>query len=115
MTRTKEEEEALKKWIELHETGVWEVVDDEELTEGQELFIALLRGDRRDIQDKLLRYVFSSEYLLCHDGGEPSMEHILAVKLLECMGIGSRVAMSIIYQEAYLEHIFKKGNGDAKG
>lgn len=82
--------------------------EEKELTDGQKLFIALLKCDRSDIQENLLQYVFNAEYLLCHDGGEPGMEHVLAVKLLECMGFGSRLGMSMIYSKEYLEHIFGK-------
>lgn len=84
----------------------------------KELFISLLKGNKSDIQEKLLQYVFDNEYLLAHDGGEPDMEHILAVKLLECMGI-SKLGVSIIYSKEYLEHVFKKEKwenlGDIKG
>lgn len=84
----------------------------------KELFISLLKGNRTDIQEKLLQYVFDNEYLLCHDGGEPDMDHILAVKLLECMGI-NKLTTSIIYSDRYLDHVFKKEKwenlGDIKG
>ena len=77
--------------------------------ETEELFIALLKGDRSDIQGKLLQYVYNGEYLLCHEGGEPDMVHVLAVKLLESMGLGGKLGMSIIYSKEYLEHVFGKG------
>ena len=82
--------------------------------EYEELFDALLRGIRDDIREKLLAYVLDNEYAFCHEGGEPDMEHILAVKLLECMGIGRRTT-SIIYSDRYLEHVKIKGKGDVKG
>ena len=98
--RTKEEEEKIR---ECTRTFI-EVVfgKDEEENKGgkkmdvieerrKDLFISLLKGNRSDIRDKLLQYVFDGEYTFCHDGGEPDMEHILAVKLLECMGINKLV------------------------
>lgn len=86
----------------------------EELTVKQEMFISLLKGDEKEIEDKLYNIYFTNEYLMAHRSGEPDLEHILAVKLLEKLR-GQKMYMSIIYQEAYLEHIFKKGKCDVKG
>ena len=77
---------------------------EEELDDGQQLFIALLKGDDDNILEKLYNYVYGNEYCWAHDGGEPDLEHVLAVKLYEKLR-GQKMYMSIIYQEPYLEHI----------
>lgn len=98
-------DERLKNWIDLHNTGVWEVdEDEEELSDAQELFIALLKGDDKDIEEKLYHYVYGSEYNWAHDGGEPDLAHILAVKLLEKLR-GEKNYESMIYQDDYLRHV----------
>lgn len=74
------------------------------------MFLALLEGKDSDISEKLEVFVFNSEYLLAHDGGEPDLEHILAVKLLEKMK-GRKLGMSMIYQKDYLEHVRKREEG----
>lgn len=79
----------------------------EELSDGQELFIALLKGDDKDIEDKLYHYVYGIEYNWASDGGEPDLGGVLAIKLLEKIK-GEKYYASIIYQDDYLEHIFGK-------
>ena len=68
------------------------------------LFDALLEGDDKKIEYVLYRYVFDNEYCWAHDGGEPSLGHILAIKLLEKLR-GQKCYMSIIYQTDYLRHV----------
>lgn len=100
-------DEGLKKWIDLYNTGVWDIEEEEEeeeLTDGQKLFIALLEGDDNNIEDKLYHYVYGTEYCWAHDGGEPDLVDVLAIKLLEKLRV-RKLYGSIIYQEAYLEHI----------
>ena len=84
-----------------------------ELYDGQELFIALIEGDDDKILDKLYHYLYGNEYCWAHDGGEPELEHILAVKLYEKLR-GQKFYMSIIYQEPYLEHVGIKYKGKEK-
>ena len=108
MAGTKEKDERIIKWT-IGEQRIKKWMSDE-----QELFVAVLKGNREIIQEKLLAYVFDGEYIFRHDGGEPDMEYILAVKLLECMSI-SKFGMSIIYSDVYLEHVFKREKGDVKG
>lgn len=85
-----------------------EIIDEEEvLSDVQELFIALLKGDDKDIKDKLYRYVYGIEYCWVTQGGEPDLKEVLAIKLLEKM-IGRKYDVSMIYSEDYLNHIFKE-------
>ena len=78
--------------------------EEEELTDGQKLFISLLKGNDKDIEDKLYHYVYGIEYCWLHDGGEPDLGEVLAIKLLEKM-THRKMYGSIIYQDAYLEHV----------
>ena len=107
-------DEGLKEWIDLYNTGVWDIEEEEELTDGQELFISLIEGDDEKILDKLYHYLYGNEYCWAHEGGEPELEHILAVKLYEKLR-GQKFYMSIIYQEPYLEHVGIKYKGRGKG
>lgn len=77
------------------------------------LFVALLEGDDKGIEEHLYHFVYGNEYILAHDGGEPSMEHILAVKLLEKIK-GQKYYPSMIYQDFYLKHIGIKYKGKGK-
>ena len=79
------------------------MMEEEELDEGQQLFIALLEGDDKEIEDKLYHYVYGNEYCLAHDGGEPDLEDVLAIKLLEKLRV-RKMYGSIIYSDRYLEH-----------
>ena len=78
------------------------------------LFVALLEGDDKSIEEALYHYVYGNEYILAQDGGEPSMEHILAVKLLEKLK-GERLIWSMIYQDVYLKHVGIEYKGKEKG
>ena len=51
-------------------------IQKEELTDGQKLFISLLKGDDKDIEDKLYHYVYGVEYGWAHEGGEPDLGEI---------------------------------------
>ena len=85
----------------------------EELSDGQELFIALLKGNDKEIEDKLYHYVYGNEYCWAIDGGEPELGEVLAIKLLEKLR-GEKYYASIIYQDDYLEHMFGKDNRKEK-
>lgn len=85
----------------------------EELSDGQELFIALLKGDDKEIEDKLHHYVYGIEYNWASDGGEPELGEVLAIKLLEKIK-GEKYYASIIYQDDYLKHIGIKYKGKEK-
>ena len=85
----------------------------EELTDEQELFVALLKGDDKDIEEKLHHYVYGNEYCWAHDGGEPDLGEVLAIKLLEKLR-GEKYYASIIYQDDYLKHIGIEYNGKEK-
>ena len=87
--------------------------EEEELTDGQELFISLLEGDDKKIEEKLETYVFGIEYLFATNGGEPDLKDVLALKLLERIK-GEKYYPSMIYQDFYLEHIGIKYKGKEK-
>ena len=103
----------LKKEKDIEENGGNEVLEKEELTDGQELFIALLEGDDKKIEEKLETYVFGIEYLFATNGGEPDLKDVLALKLLERIK-GEKYYPSMIYQDFYLEHIGIKYKGKEK-
>ena len=77
---------------------------EEELDDGQEIFIALIEGDEEKIEEKLETYVFGIEYMFATNGGEPDLKDVLAVKLLEKIK-GHKYYPSMIYQRDYLEHV----------
>ena len=83
---------------------------EEELDDGQQLFIALLEDDDKDILEKLETYVFGIEYMFATNGGEPDLKDVLAVKLLEKIK-GQKYYPSMIYQRDYLEHVGIKYKG----
>ena len=69
----------------------------------KELFKALVR-DSKYIPKKLEAFVFSEEYTMQKDGGEPDLTHLLALKLLEEI-LGYKLESSIIYDPEYITHI----------
>ena len=86
---------------------------EEELDDGQELFISLIEGDEDKILEKLETYVFGIEYMFATNGGEPDLKDVLAVKLLEKIK-GQKYYPSMIYQRDYLEHKGIKYKGKEK-
>lgn len=72
----------------------------------EELFKALFRNSNNvcDVYEKLEAYVAGEEYKLAHDGGEPDLAHLLAIRFLEKLR-GKSLLYSIVYSRDYIEHI----------
>ena len=81
--------------------------------ESKDLFIALLEDDDDKIEEKLLSYIYGMEYNWATDGGEPDLDDILAIKLIEKIK-GHKYYASMIYQDRYLEHVGIKVNEKEK-
>jgi len=78
--------------------------DDMDKETNKKLFIALVTEER--LEELLEEIVYGEEYDMAANGGEPDLEHLLRLRLLEALR-GERALHSMIYNEGWREHVLE--------
>jgi len=73
--------------------------------ERKKLFAALVTG--KNLEKLLAEIVHRDEFSMTIEGGEPSMEHMLRLRLLEALR-GFTMDSSMVYDEVWQEHALKE-------
>jgi len=73
--------------------------------ERKKLFVALVTGEK--LEKLLAEIVHREEFIMTVEGGEPSLEHLLRLRLLEALR-GYTMGDSMVYDEEWRKHALKE-------